>query len=365
MKFKIKREEFISVLSDYASILKENSIKPILSALFMEAKENELVFMGSSMEMDYKKQIQCEGMEAGAAAFKPALVLEYVKLLEEEWIIVEKLDGFLKIANGEFAILEEENYPKIVELASMSLLQIQGNEFAKYLETVKFSSAQTPENLALNCIRVVFGKEKINFVSTDSYRLLYLEKKIAAQFERAISLPLEAVNVIIKLLKEKTEVISLELSGENLLLLWEGTYFSCRLTAVPYPNFQGILNQNFFDKKMEFCLEDLKAAMKRVITVAKTSIDAKYGGTFDFKGKQLVVKAVTTGRAKTQQKVAMMKEGDDFIASLNCKYLSEFLDTISKNVIIYGKNSSSMFRVTEEGNEELIYILMPLALREV
>ena len=192
-----------------------------------------------------------------------------------------------------------------------------------------------------------------------------MEKKIGAQFERAISLPLEAVNVIIKLLKEKTEVISLELSGENLLLLWEGTYFSCRLTAVPYPNFQGILNQNFFDKKMEFCLEDLKAAMKRVITVAKTSIDAKYGGTFDFKGKQLVVKAVTTGRAKTQQKVAMMKEGDDFIASLNCKYLSEFLDTISKNVIIYGKNSSSMFRVTEEGNEELIYILMPLALREV
>ena len=60
-----------------------------------------------------------------------------------------------------------------------------------------------------------------------------------------------------------------------------------------------------------------------------------------------------------------MKEGDDFIASLNCKYLSEFLDTISKNVIIYGKNSSSMFRVMEEGNEELIYILMPLALREV
>ena len=57
MKFKIKREEFISVLSDYTSILKENSIKPILSALFMEVKENELVFMGSSIEMDYRKQI--------------------------------------------------------------------------------------------------------------------------------------------------------------------------------------------------------------------------------------------------------------------------------------------------------------------
>lgn len=365
MKFKIKREEFISILSDYMNILRENSIKPILSALFMELKGKDLTFMGTNTEIDYRKQISCEGIEEGSVVFKPSLILEYAKLLEEEWIHIEKLDGFLKIANGEFAILEEEAYPKIVELASMSLTEITGSEFAKRLETMKFSAAQTPENLALNCIRIVFGKEKVYFVSTDSYRLLYLKKNLLSQFERAISLPLEAANVIIKLLKDKDEKISLELSGDNLLLLWKDTYFSCRLTAVPYPNFQTILSQNAFDKKMEFCLEDLKAAMKRVITVAKTSIDAKYAGTFDFKGKHLLVKAVTTGRAKTQQKIAMMKEGEDFVASLNCKYLSEFLENISKNVVIEGKNSSSMFRVTEAGNEELIYILMPLALREV
>lgn len=33
MKLKMKREEFISILSDYTSILRENSIKPILSTL--------------------------------------------------------------------------------------------------------------------------------------------------------------------------------------------------------------------------------------------------------------------------------------------------------------------------------------------
>src|SRR3712207_7646739 len=73
----------------------------------------------------------------------------------------------------------------------------------------------------LNCIRIVFGKEKVYFVSTDSYRLLYLKKNLLSQFERAISLPLEAANVIIKLLKDKDEKISLELSGDNLLLLWK------------------------------------------------------------------------------------------------------------------------------------------------
>src|SRR3712207_5172944 len=150
MKLKIKREEFISILSDYASILRENSIKPILSALFMEVKDNDLVFMGSSVEMDYKKQILCEGMEDGSVVFKPALVLEYVKLLEEEWITVEKLDGFLKIANGEFSVLEEENYPKIVELASMSLLRSE--EHTSELQSRQYLVCRLLLEKKLHCI---------------------------------------------------------------------------------------------------------------------------------------------------------------------------------------------------------------------
>ena len=60
----------------------------------------------------------------------------------------------------------------------------------------------------------------------------------------------------------------------------------------------------------------------------------------------------------------MLKEGEDFKASLNCKFLAEYIDNISNNVIISGNNASSMFEIREEGNEDYIYILMPLALRD-
>lgn len=364
MKFTMKREEFIDVLSDYMNILRENPVKPILAGLYCEAREGEVIFMGKNIEIDYKKRVPTEVESFGKVIIKPALILEYVKLLSEDLVFVEKLEGYLKIANAEFSFLEEDHYPEIVELASMNVLELPAGEFVKALEKVKFAASVSTDNLALNCIRIAFGKEKISFVTTDSYRLLYLEKKLSSHLEREISLPLDAAQTIIKLLKDGEKEISLELSGDNLLILWDNTYFSCRLTAVPFPNYKAILSNNAFDKKMEFCLDDLKAGMKRVITVAKTSLDAKYGGTFTFKGKHLAVKAFS-GKAKTQQKIEMMKEGEDFTASLNCKYLAEFLDIISKNVILMGRNSSSMFRVMEDGNEELLYILMPLALREV
>ncbi len=114
---------------------------------------------------------------------------------------------------------------------------------------------------------------------------------------------------------------------------------------------------------MEFNRDELKSALKRVITVAKTSVDAKFGAIFDFKGKTLLINAFS-GKAKINQKVNMIKNGEDFKASLNCKFLAEYIDNLSKNVIISGTNSSSMFEVKEINNDNYIYILMPLAFRE-
>ena len=60
----------------------------------------------------------------------------------------------------------------------------------------------------------------------------------------------------------------------------------------------------------------------------------------------------------------MIKTGDDFKASLNCKFLTDYIENLSKNIIINGTNSSSMFEIKEYNNDNYIYILMPLALRD-
>lgn len=363
VKCRVNRQEFISVLTDYSSILKDNPNRPILSALYMQAEGEKILFMGCNPQIEYKKTIGAEVSGKGNIVFKPALILEYIKLLEGEEITLEQNASSLIIENAEFSILDSSNYPLIVESAAMTLSELAGKDFVQALDTVKFAAAISPDNLALNCVRINFQKEKTSFVTTDQHRLLYLEKDFPSLFEKEISLPLEAVQVIIKLLKEEEESIRIGLSGDNLLLEWKDSYYSCKLTAMPYPNYRAILSNNFFDKKMEFHLADFKTAMKRVITVAKSSMEAKFGGTFNFKGKQVLVKAFS-GKAKMQQKIPMMKQGEDFVSSLNCKYIVDFLEILSKNVLIQAKNSSSMFKFTEEGNPSLIYILMPLALRD-
>lgn len=363
MKFSIIREQFISVLSEYTNILKENPIKPIVSGLKIVAKGNQVIFIGTNLEIEHIRKLEAEIEEEGEVVLKPFLLLEYIKLLEEDRIEISSENGFVTVHQAEFSILEGGSYPAIAELEPQELLTIEGSRFVQILDKAKFAASQSADNIQVNCVRAVFKKDELNLVSTDSYRLLFLREKINCSENKEISIPMETVNTLCKLLKEYSKEIKIGYNGEILVVLWEGAYFSSKTIGLQYPDFKTILRISAFEKKMEFNRDELRSAIKRVITVAKTSLDAKFGAIFNFTGKMMVINAFS-GRAKINQKVNMLKEGDDFKASLNCKFLAEYIDNISNNVIISGNNASSMFEVREIDNDDYIYILMPLALRD-
>lgn len=363
MKFSIEREKLISILSEYTNILKENPIKPVISGLKIVAKENSVTFIGTNLEVELIKKIDANVEVEGEIVIKHALLLEYVKLLDEETINFTLKDGFINVHQAEFSILDGEGFPVINEMVIQPLLKIKGNRLVQLLEKSKFAASQSADNLQINCVRAVFKNDELDLASTDSYRLLFLREPIPCLEHKEISIPMETVNIICKLLKEYDKEITVGYQGDILLVTWEDSYFSSKTIALQYPDFKTILRISLFDKSMEFNNDELKSALKRVMTVAKTSIDAKFGAIFDFKGNTLLINAFS-GRAKINQKVNMIKNGGDFKASLNCRFLTDYIENISKNVIINGSNSSSMFEVREVNNDNYIYILMPLALRD-
>lgn len=363
MRFKVNREHLISALSDFLLILKENPIKPIIVGLKMEVTKENIVLTGTNLESTLIKKLDGELLEEGAIIIKPQLVLEYIKLLEIETLEISSDENSLFVHQGEFVTMNTEEYPRIEEYLPIEIGKFNSDSFAKALEKTKFSAYPTADNLALNCVRVIFSQEKTEFVSTDSYRLTYLKDESKSVMNKEFSIPLDNVNILIKLLKDVDKEVSIGFSDKYLFFIWKQNYFSSRIIELPYPDFKQILAYDSFNKTMEFNTSEYKSALKKVLTVARTSYEKKYGAILDFKGKILKIES-QSGKGKTVQKVNMLKEGEDFRGSLNIKFILEFLSNISKNLIIKGTNSSSMFKMEEVENENYFYILMPLALRD-
>jgi len=384
MKFSIDQNKLIAVLSEFSNILKENPVKPIVAGLQIKAKDNKITFIGTNLEINFIREIEETIEEEGSVVIKPPLLLEYIKLLDEERIEIFLKDNSIKVHHATFAVLSDESYPIITvpktksptednssgEFYSNKAFSVTGDQLVKFLEKSKFAASASKDTIAVNCVRLVLKPDYIEMVSTDSHRLLYLKEEVSSEIEKEASIPLDTVNTICKLLKDYDKEINLGFAGDILTISWENAAFSSKTTAVPFPDYRAIIQKTLTSddqdpnrKKMEFNKSELTDALKRVITVAKTNIDSKFGAKFSFKDKILEINAISAGRGKINQKVHMLKTGEDFFASLNCKYLAEYLDNIGDNPLVKGTDAGSMFEVIETGKENYKYILMPLAMR--
>lgn len=364
MNFNIKRNDLIEIFSEFINILKDNPIKPVISGLKIESIDGNVIFTGTNLDVNYIKTISCQTKHNGTVVFKPNLALEYIKLLDDEFITLSSTNDILSIHLAEFSLLLNENFPENLKVPTEhTIAKISGKELFKYFEKTKFSAAQSSENLAINCIRTIFKKDRISFVSTDSYRLTYLKTDNNALLESDFSIPLDSVNILCKLIKDIDTDITIGFSHDNLIFQWNDSYFSTKIIVLPFPNFDAILCGNNFSKEMEFSYSDFKSSLKKVLTVARTSSESKNGAILEFVGKKLTISA-SSGKAKINQKSDMIKTGDDFKCSLNIKFLYEFIENLDNNVFIKGNNSSAMFEISERDNNSYKYILMPLALRD-
>ena len=70
--------------------------------------------------------------------------------------------------------------------------------------------------------------------------------------------------------------------------------------------------------------------------------------------------------ARIDEELNISFEGEDLKISLNSKYLLEFIQNISKEkeLVLEFMYSNSAVKVYEKDDDNYIYILMPLALRE-
>lgn len=363
MKFRIKREEMIDILSDFSGILKDNSVKPVLAGIFISAKKNILTFIGTNMEVDLIRTAQCDIEEEGVVVMKPALILEYIKLLNNEMLDIALKDDVLYVHHAEFSVLESSLYPTIDTLRSTEITKIKPEKMKEFLEKVKFCASQSPDNLAINVVRMNFAAEYAEFVATDSFRMVYLKEMLESKVERGFSLPVDSANALIRLMKYGTEgEIEIGYYENYLVFTWKNTYFATKLIELVFPNYGAVLANSAFSKVMEFNNSEFRSSLRKVISIAKSNSDLKFGGAFDFKSKKLEIKA-SSGNAKISERVNMLKNGEDFKASLNAKFLLEFISMLDNNVIMKGNGSQAMFQLHEAGRDNYLYILMPLAVR--
>lgn len=374
MIVKVNRGEFLKKLRTVEKAVSENKIKPIISCVYIEVKdEKTLFFCGTNLELTITSTMECEALEKGRIVFPPQLIDEYVKELSDDVILLKVEDSTLVIettdSSSEFSLMDADEFPMLANRNSKEAkhcFTISSKELLEIFEKVKFSAAATADNLSLNCLRLDVQDKVARFVSTDTYRLTYLVKEIETENEVQVSIPLNTVEAITKLLRsEDLKDIDISVKENHIYFITDNTEMVSRTIELPYPNYGGILGTAQYNKKMVVKTEELMKVLKRIQIFVRSNLDSKYGAVFEFKNNAMHVKGVSS-IAKIKEELDIDYSGDDLKISLNVKFLLEFLQNFDKesDVVIELKESNSSVRIASVDDENYIYVVMPLALKD-
>lgn len=374
MIVKINRVEFIQKLQIVQKSIEENKVKPIVSCAFVEAKNNLLTFCGTNLETTILTYLDgVEIIKSGKIVFQYQIVEEYLKQLRDEVIELHEEDGTLRIDAGdsstEFNLMDSDLYPRVLTFEKTDDLKpkfsLKTKELCEIFEKVKYACSVLATNPALSCVRIESDEQFIKFVGTDGYRLVYLTRDNEMGEIVNISIPISAIEITTRLLHTIDDTdISLYMTNNQVFFKTDDILVSSRTIELAYPEYQGILTNITYDKKLTINAGDILKFLKRASIFVKNNTDSKYGAIFEFEQNKMKINGVSD-IAQINEVVETEYSGEPLRISLNVKFMMEFIQNIPKdsNLTMELIKSNASVMIKEQDKEDYIYILMPLALR--
>ena len=381
MHIKVNRQNFLTAVRIVEKSIKDNKIKPILSCVYAKVKDNKVYFTGTNLDTTIKTSIDVnEVIREGEVAFSPSIIDEYLKEIKDEFVVLRVENGnilFIETEDSttEYDVFTTEDYPNTFENINLNennfKFEMPSQELVEIFEKVLFS-ADTPDNIAMNCIRIESNNKALNFVSTNTYRLTYLKKDVEKEInDFAVSVPADTISSIVKIVKGlDNELIKIYKEDAHLYFKYKETTIITKLIELRFPNYADILSNITYDKKLSINNETFTNLLKRVLIFSRSNMESKYSSTYQFKhgdnGESKLIISALNDIARINEELNISFEGEDLKISLNSKYLLEFIQNIpkEKELVLEFMYANSAVKVYEKDNENYIYILMPLALRD-
>ena len=368
----VDRKSLLRAMTIVENAVTENKVKEVLSGIYIETQGEKAILRGTDLELSINTEIEAQVEEDGRIVIKHKLIEEFLKQISDDKITLIEESGKLVIqassTNTEFSLYNAENFPLQSKLENGVEYVFEKGELLNKIENVKISASPNPENLAVNCIRVEIEENKLKLISSDTYRLTYIEEDLEESQRNkenlSLSIPLKTIDGLIKIMKLiDEEKIVVKSDGSKVFFKFSNVEILTRTIDLQFPDYKSILNNSQHNKKILLNTKDFLSVLKRTAIFVRDNKESKNGGIFNFSNNKLLLTG-TSENAQIKEEIVTIQEGEDLRISLNVKFLLDYISTIEGKVTVLELlNDKSSVIVKDEDNDKSLYFTMPLAIR--
>ncbi len=370
MRFKADRKGFAKSLENLVALVPKKSIKPILEGVLIEKHPDKEAIVMTTSDMELRIEVvfdQITELEGGSEFLVDAKTLyDLVKNSIKDEVEIEIDDKGAVVKSGrsrlKVPVMQSLYYPKEQAVSDYKELRIPKQLLLEGLSRTMFAASDDELVRNLNGVFIEILPKEIRFVSSDSFRLsLFIsefQRENDDQFQAFINL--KGLRMLTKLVKScEHEEIVLKVGTSDLKLELDNTVYSMGLMNVTFPNYRGILPENF-ECNATVEKESLLKAAKLMSVIAKGKGDTV---TVKVEDGKMEILSKSQDRGEGNVEVVVESADGNILAAFDPAYIVEALSHIKSDTAkLEFVDANNALRITGETAGH-IQIIMPVKIR--
>lgn len=377
MNISLSRSDLMTALQIVSKGLSTKPQTPILSGLYLDAKDGSLELQSTNYELGFIVTIPAEVHAAGTAVLPGKYLTEVIRKLpaEEIRIDTEQTNALAVITSGtaRFTLrtMETDDFPVLKRMEGTLRFTIKDRTLTKLIKKSAFACLREEQRdrrpIFTGCQLEVEGKT-VTLAATNVHRLAVKSEQLEEEAGQ--------IRVIIpaKFLEEVTRTISGEIPSDieivcsynQVSVSFENIYMTTRLIEGAFPDYRKVIpKEETARTQVTLSTAEFAAAVDRASLISRT--DQYNIVKLEFERGLLHITSNSPEVGEAEETIEAKVEGYEATIAFNASYLIDAMKSLDSDTCILslqganeqGQNLSPM-TIREEADPDYIYVVTPV-----
>ena len=353
----------------------KNQTLPILSSLYISAKDNKLTIRATNLETALELNVPCKVEAPGMIVISGKTLSGFLSNISDEQISIQNNNNnlFVKTRSGQTTLrgFSPDDFPLFPTIDPLFSCVLLSEELHQSIDSVAVATSVSDIKPELSSVFFRIFKNTLKLAATDSFRLAeksIVSKKMNAERSITFLVPNHSIQELLRLFDNSKsdqtlsfyndKEVEIILNKNQIVFQNKAIRFISRLTDGVFPEYEQIIPKT--SKTEVICKRsDLIHHVKLASVFASRLNDVKL--SLNVKDKDIEFSASNPDIGEHQSNLDVSIQGDDVSAKFNWRYVIDGAMRVpGEYIMIYFNGEQSPLLLKGKGDSSYTYLVMPM-----
>ncbi len=364
MKIYCSKSDLNKSLNNVSHSVPTRTTSSILEGILVEIKDGEMKLTATDTTITIESVIRVDCSDECAFVVPAKLFTSIVAKLPEDELMIDYDESCNKItikcggSNSEIVCFQADEFPKVKLEEGLGRIILSKENVKKIIRKTAFSASTDDFNGILTGVLLEIKEGIMKMVAVDPFRIASYKIEIENSSDVSVIIPAKLASDVAKIISDDGEdIITLEIVDKKVIFIFDNNKVIINTFSGKYIDYERILR-----KEGEINVRVQRDALLKSIDRASllTSVQNNNLIKFSIEDDLIVLKSLSE-EGNIEEKVEIIKTGDNLLIGLNSKYLKDVLSVIEdEEIMLNFKDQVNPCIIKPLKGDKYTYLVLPI-----